>query len=490
MKIKYILAVVAVSATTQVAFAQYNQDALRFSRFDRGGTARMKGIGNASTAIGGDLGAISANPAGLGFFNASEFSFTPELNGSDISSTYFNQNESASKNQFNFNNASIVFHTSQRVARGADPTRGLLSVNFGLSWNRTNNFYDNVFYAGKNVNNSIADMLADQAYNTGATIKELKAAGNPLGRWGYEHFLVDSVGMDATGNIYQSVTKLNSSQALTQGTTGGQNEFNLALGTNYGNKLYLGLSLGFTSLKYNSTSEFAETGQDTRFNQGYRTFFDNNQATTGSGFNLKAGLIYKPTQSVQLGASFSSPTWYSIEDRTTLGLETFYQNNENYKDSKPFDRNYNLRTPLKVSGGLAVFAGNKGFISADVEYVDYSTMHLSGYEEAEDDNARIKQLYQSAVNARIGGEAKLSDNVYARAGYGYLGNPEKGIGSATTTISGGLGYRINNFFMDATYTNVSRDQKVYGYELYDGGSPEASLKRKYNNVYLTIGFRF
>ncbi|RXF70468.1 OmpP1/FadL family transporter [Arcticibacter tournemirensis] len=502
MKFNYALVVIITCMVTQNIYAQYNQDALRFSRFDRGSTSRIKGIGNASTAIGGDLSSISTNPAGLGFFNGSEFSFTPEYNFSDISSTYFNQKESDKKKQANFNNASVVFHSAQRIPKGADPTKGLLSVNFGLSWNRTNNFYDNIYYAGFNPNNSIADMFAERAYDDGPTIDALKKADSPLGFWGYEHFLVDTIGHDASGLLYAPVTHLNSSQSMTQVTTGGQNEFNLAVGANYSNKLYVGMSLAFTNLKYNSTSTFAEEGNadfvdanNVQRVRGYKTFFDNQQTTTGNGFNLKLGFIYKPVESVQFGASFTSPTWYSVEDNTTLGLETFYTNGDKYpignqNEDESFEQNYNLRTPLKVSGGLAVFIEKKGFITADLEYVDYAGMHMSGYDGAAQDNKNIKELYQSTVNARIGAEGRITPNVYLRAGYGYLGNPEKGIGGATTNISGGIGYRISNFFVDATYTNVSRKQNVYPYEVYGSTSPEAELKRSYNNAYLTVGFRF
>ena len=38
------------------------------------GTARLMGIGGTKTALGGDIGTISGNPAGLGFYNSSEFS--------------------------------------------------------------------------------------------------------------------------------------------------------------------------------------------------------------------------------------------------------------------------------------------------------------------------------------------------------------------------------------------------------------------------------
>src|SRR5690606_11314992 len=154
-----------------------------------------------------------------------------------------------------------------------------------------------------------------------------------------------------------------------------------------------------------------------------------------------------------------------------------------------FADNYNLRTPMKVNGGVAVFFQQFGFLSADIEYVDYAGMKLSNYPTSGDDNQRISNLYKSVVNAKLGGEGRLNENLYLRAGYSYLANPEEEIGGATNVVSGGLGYRVGNFYVDATYQNVSRKQTIYPYELATQ-SPAADLKWTNDNVYLTLGLRF
>ena len=42
-----------------------------------GGTARIRAMGGAATSLGGDLSSAYLNPAGLGFYNRSDFSITP-----------------------------------------------------------------------------------------------------------------------------------------------------------------------------------------------------------------------------------------------------------------------------------------------------------------------------------------------------------------------------------------------------------------------------
>jgi len=110
MKIKYLVCVIALAVIAKNSFAQYSQDVIRYSTFQTGSTSRIKAIGNAGTAIGGDLSSIGNNPAGLGFFTKSELSITPEFDGSKVNSSYLNQSNSASSNTVNLNNISWLFY--------------------------------------------------------------------------------------------------------------------------------------------------------------------------------------------------------------------------------------------------------------------------------------------------------------------------------------------------------------------------------------------
>ena len=68
------LLLAAVSAGAQTMY-----DALTFSQNNYYGTARSIGMGNAMTAVGGDLGAIGINPAGSAVFNYSQFTISPKF---------------------------------------------------------------------------------------------------------------------------------------------------------------------------------------------------------------------------------------------------------------------------------------------------------------------------------------------------------------------------------------------------------------------------
>src|SRR5688500_9062657 len=86
-------------------FAGYTQDfidnALLFSRTKPGGSARIQALGGAQVATGGDYSSAFSNPAGLGMFNRSEFTFSPGLSFHNTSSDYLGVNTDDSKTVFN-----------------------------------------------------------------------------------------------------------------------------------------------------------------------------------------------------------------------------------------------------------------------------------------------------------------------------------------------------------------------------------------------------
>ena len=72
--ITILMALVAASGYAQTAYS-----ALMLSENDYEGTARTAAMGNAFTALGGDLGAVSINPASSAVATYSQFSITPGL---------------------------------------------------------------------------------------------------------------------------------------------------------------------------------------------------------------------------------------------------------------------------------------------------------------------------------------------------------------------------------------------------------------------------
>ena len=85
---KSIFVISIFLAASAGAGAQTMYDALTFSRNDYYGTAKSIAMGNAMTAVGGDLGSIGINPAGSAVYSYSQFSITPNLTISSETGSY------------------------------------------------------------------------------------------------------------------------------------------------------------------------------------------------------------------------------------------------------------------------------------------------------------------------------------------------------------------------------------------------------------------
>ena len=517
MKLKNYILLTGFLLSLNSAFAQYAEDALRFSQTEAGTTARFRGLGNAQTALGGDLSSLSGNPAGLGMFTRSEINLTADFSNATVNGLYFGQNTESQVDKLGLTQIGGVWHIPAKRVSGSDLNNGWLSTNFGISYNKSNNLNSNIDYRGINPTSSFGDYLADlgnsqlQYGNPYDNLDEALLPGS-LERMAWDALLID---YDENANEYFPATDFDNNQRDSRFNSGSQSEVNFALGANYSNRFYVGASLALTSLNYTSDREYNESGRNFDFpgqlpelvggtyNLSYRSY----QNTNGSGVNLKLGMIYRATDNLRIGFNFVSPTWYSIDDSYTEVLDSRYANASggsagSYTNNEStYDFNYNLRTPYRVNGGLAVTFGGQGLLTGDVEYVDYSSIHIKAVDNraTEDEtNSDIRSNYTSAVNFRVGGEYKVSSAFSLRAGYNTQGNPYKNLDYSNAVISGGFGYRVNNFYIDATYANttVKYTNRTYpiskNYPSFSltGAGPVANIKDHRNSVFLTVGTRF
>ena len=510
MKIKHIACLsMLLAGSFTGAHAQYMDDILRYSQPETGATARFKGLGNAQTALGGDLSSVAGNPAGLGFFSQSDIGITLDYTGNLNKAAYYGTGSKNTVDRVGISQFSAVFNLPNRRAIGSNLTNGWVNFNIGVGYYKTNNFYSTLGYTGINSESSIADFMT---YNN----------GNTYGDFGWESGMIDK---DATGALLP-MTTLDNKQTVFNREEGSQSETDVSFGANYGNRFYIGASLGFTRVNHqvnylfmedgsiadygyiypvNPSSRFVDPGKD-----DYNVFnpllesdyaYDNESLSdsSGNGFNAKLGVIYRPVNQVQIGVTATTPTWYTLTNEYTdyFGITNYLIDGtddglEYPEETSYFD--YSLRTPYRLSGGVAVILGS-GLISADVEYVDYASMQFSSDDHLTDVdmNNGIKDTYTSAVNFRIGAEYMLAPDLLIRGGYGYGGGPYRAFESHTQTVSGGLGYRINNVYFDLSYQHFSQDYGLSPYLLDDvngPASPIVDVNNTRNNVMLTAGFKF
>ncbi|MGD0711765.1 MAG: hypothetical protein ABR968_11385 [Bacteroidales bacterium] len=482
MKKIQILISLAIIGCTMKVNAQNDVDAIRYSMEYFGGTARYSGMGGAFGAVGADFSTLSTNPAGLGVYRKNEFTFTPSFYIGETSSSYNGNTTDDQKFNFNLGNFGMVlaFKTHSRSH--------WKSVNFGIGINRENNFNNSLTIKGT-TNGSMMDMFAANAQ--GNTPDNLEPFSTQLA---FSSSLIDTSGGT---NYIPVVPDKGTTQVKTVNTSGSMQEMVLSLGANYNNRLYIGGTLGIPFVNYYEHSVYKETDNDpdTLSNYFQSFAFDQKLTTTGSGFNFKLGLIFVPINidliKVKIGAAFHSPTYYNLNDSWNSTMTSNFDNGNfitSYSPDGSFD--YQIITPKKEIGSIAIQIGHLGTISADYEYVDYSEARIySNSYDFSDVNNTITQKYTATQNIKVGAEVVLG-MFSIRGGYDIYGSPYKvnTENGKRTAITAGFGIIGKRHFIDFGYVySFSKDD----YYLFNADYINAA-KNKYisNNLLITLGLKF
>ena len=505
-------------------FAQiYEENALSISRPFTGGTARIQSLGGAGIALGGDISAAHLNPAGLGFYNRSEVSFTPAFNLPSTSSTYLGNTLDDNKFNFNFQNLGVAINNP----RGQYDGRAWKGGTFGISVSRTNDFQNQLRYEGANAITDFIDFAVDQdnlfgpnrlsdlAFNTFLTNEffELNVGQETIFINGIERSLEELYGdnipsdtlffidrnifafengrflEDENGNLIPALPNEDNPviQQETIEQSGSEYQFNLSYGGNVSDKFYFGASLGVITLR----KEITRTYQETPSNADLTNFvlFDDYELT-GVGVNGTFGVIYRPATPVLIGITYNTPSFYSLEESSiqTLTANFFDETISSTSEQLPFS--YNMHKPGKVKGGLTYFFGKNGFITGDVEYSDFSNLNYSGAdggESFEQQNENIESLFKSGVTYRIGGEYRI--NIFRlRAGYAHLASPlQDDLDRDIEQVSFGAGVRTDKFYLDLGALQSFQNESLIG--PYPG-SPSAVVENQATRITLTAGFFF
>ncbi|RMF04642.1 MAG: hypothetical protein D6772_00300 [Bacteroidetes bacterium] len=421
-------------------------DALRYSFIEPFGTARFVGAGGALGPLGADYSVINTNPAGLAWMRRSEFMFTPALVLNTTESTLVN-----GSGNLPFSDAEAGFklpNVGYVVA-----TRG---VNFALGLNRIADFNQQFFFQGSS-QGSIVNRWEELANAFGV------AEGTEAGLANEAFALIDNNGVFITDlSGYENL--LIRKEQLVQ-RSGSLNEFSIAFAGNSEDKILWGVALGIPFLNYQEEKAYQEEKDfntkptellDSPFND---LRYNQDLTATGSGINLKLGIIYRMNQMVRFGASIHTPTYYQIAE--TFGTEIVYRYTDvdgTLQSSPPNtsslgDFNYKLRSPWRFNGGVGAVFGKSGFLSGEVEYVNYSSNRFifDGFSQDEAIvNDEVEDNLTSALKLRVGGEY-AQGALRLRAGLGTQQAPLANDDTWYNTLSAGVGLRQDRYFVDFAY---------------------------------------
>ena len=489
---KLFLVIILNVSFLSIAQEMTTSDALRYAVDNMNGTARFRGMGGAFGAVGGDLSAISINPAGSLFFSNNFASASISNYNTNNNANYF-----GTKNKENYSTLDLNQIGAVLVFNDNSGSSDWNKISIALNYDNTNNFDNRLFTAGINPYNSISQYFVNQANfvaNTQFNDYQYEMA--------YETYIINPhpttpnqfvSNVSPGGNYYQDFYS----------TSNGYNgKITANVASSYKNKLFLGLNLNAhftdyvvtTSLYENNNNPLNPNTQPTISN----IVFDNQLSTYGSGFSFNLGAIYKVTNSFRLGASYESPTWYNLNDELVQDLYTYDNVNVHSGDESRYFGSpififptYRLRTPSKITGSATYIFNKKGLISIDLATKDYSNIQFKNTNQNDfsDLNSQMSSEMKNAYEIRIGGEYKIKQ-WSIRGGYRFEESPyvvDTAMGDLTG-YSAGLGYNFGENRLDLSYSNTHRN---YNQNLISSGMTDPTrIRNVQDNITLTYSINF
>ena len=457
-----------------------------YSSSDFGGTAKFNSMAGSMGALGGDLSAITINPAGTGVF----------ISG-DVAATLSVQNNKNNSNLFGSSFESSYTNTN------LGQIGGVVSFDTGNTspWKFVNLAFN---YSTKNLENYV------------------QTPGN--------------------SNISEAVKYLNSSNAEVNDNliysghaydrTGTASNLNVSLGGNYENKIYLGAGLNFKSADFDQSdfyqSELSGLGEYAYYQKQYSPYRE-----SSNGFSASVGIIGKINNNIRLGVAVESPTFWNL---TRTYTEYGFNSSDNVVYGI-YDETRKLTTPMKLTLSGAVVVSKNFAVNVDYTLgVTKPKYKVEGSAETQLNNY-FSSDYKNTSDLRVGAEYRVA-GFRLRGGYGLEASPFKnssilaynstgvsgsyGLNSPYVgkreTLAGGLGYDFKAFYIDAgiqsitsTYDNVfyggdyavtadngysvklfneSLNAYTYGDGLRNETSIVSKIKNTKTNFFVTVGWKF
>jgi hypothetical protein len=487
--------ITALSLLSISLISQNDIDAIRYSQTYFGGTSRSKAMAGSFGALGADGSCMGINPAGIGLYKKGDMNISFGLKFNSVEATHNGTTTKDFKASVPFDGLTLVGAWDSKI--NPDNHHAL-----GLSYNQLANYNSNISIEGRAGNKSIMDDILASAQ--GQKIKDLDASYAGLA---YETYLLDTI----NGKYYSFVnTKYDVKQAKSIATSGRINELCINYAYGYKDKLYVGATLGIPNVSYNYNSVYTETDDkdsirinnynyDVYYYSGNGGFKDmsyqETYKTTGRGYNLKLGVIYRAADFIRLGAAFHTPTVYNLTDTYMYKMTSNFDEGGSYTSQSPPDNvgkfNYQIITPMKFIGSVALLYKKLGALNIDYDIINYKQASLqSSPQEFSAVNSTIRKKYNQSSNLRVGAEANVKP-FFVRLGYAMYGSPfgDTFNGDFVTSFyTGGLGFRNNKFYVDVSFTKSigSQNYYMYGPNYVD----KSTLKNSGTTIAFSIGSKF
>ena len=547
---KIITVIYTLSFVIGAVSAQCVYDGVKIADKDLNGTARFVGMGGAMGALGGDITTMGTNPAGIGIYRSNDVMTSFSYSAYGMESKYEGQKSTIDKNRWSFDNIGVVFATK---IGNRTPLR---YVNFGFNYKRSKSFYKNMSMSGmmgvvENPSNPGSPYYVSQTNSMAlqATDAERYVWDNSrqhldfdnanrifsdpdagwLGALGYQGGLTERDRIDNEPDLYVPFLPVEPSSVFNSREKGGIDQYDFNVSFNINDRVYLGLTIGAYDVDYDKYS-----GYDESYKRGEGYSLESYNNISGSGFDVKMGLILRPFEysPFRIGFAVHTPTFYKLTYSTSAIVTNDYRDAktdelkriivDTYDYVGDMKRDYRLVTPWKYNVSLGYTVGTSLALGAEYEYEDYSTMKFKyssndGGGDMEFENAEVKNCLKGEHTFRIGAEYKVIPEFAFRLGYNYSSAvfrdeavkyiPSNSLITDTdfsnkrsqSNYTLGIGYRGKMFYADLAYQLSTYKENFYPFynefELTQGEwtmvtPPATKVTNTRSQVLLTVGMRF
>lgn len=457
-----------------------------------------------SVAIANGYGSFLDNPASMALINT----------------TYFNlgylSNQSENTNSF------------KDVSSTIDGQLGRFS-NVGLIYSAPTNQGRLVFGGGYTINNSINRKNLLAVENNSSTITDVfKALNSTYNSIAFETFAIDYADVEQTQlesifrigfdpgtfpGIYQDVE-------ITQKSNVG--ELSLFGATEFQKNLFIGVSLAVVSGTHSYTRDFLERDLDNVYDGDF--LFADENGLNGTdvesillrdeieseilGTSIRAGLLYKLTSFLNVGASYALPNTYFITENYYSSIRTTFDDASISEDDFDGDFTYEVRRPSQLNLGIAVDDIQGFSVSGSIEFIDYRDTEVSlttdpdlSFEEISslrDQESLIEQGinqdYKNVMNIKAGAKYQTKAGYELRAGFSSLPGKSNRFSADRSIFSGGIGVPLSeNIYLDVTSQYSKWDDRSIVYEYYDdvaGQLRSESIQESISQLNVLMGLKF
>lgn len=540
---RFTIFAAALALCGTAAFAQSAIDAYQMSTNQLRGTARFVGMGGAFTSLGGDLSSMSQNPAGVGLYRRSEVGLTFDVSfRGDKTETASTENKN-SRTKAYFDNFGYV---------GTYNLNGALrTFNWGVSYNRLAAV--NRRFKGYNMPSpaSLSNYIA--SFTNGVPYQDLNKVNgyNPyldandqgeyqdwLSVLAFNSYMITETGNAQYAGLRQDGTVGDALYYVHE--NGYTDSYEIDFAGNVSDLVYWGLGIGIVDMDYTRYVDYSESMENAQIfyrdylvdgNAGFA--LNNYKNISGTGANIKFGVIVRPLDFLKIGLAVHTPTWMSLSSFGNAECNYNYTpDNPASDDQRPtrsgsqrtedFDYDWHLNSPWRLMIGASATIGRRAIVSLDYERVAYNNMSMgirsydydywgNNYVKDDKGNDDIKDCFKAADIVRAGVEVVATKHLSVRAGFSWQGtnvrsaaadgsfqiptagtDPSYSFDKDTYNVCLGLGYRLGPWYLDAAYQHVRQNSTFHAFTPYPGVAmtPSADVTSTQNNLIISTGFRF